>query len=96
MLPWPHTTAGPLCAEAARKHLVPNRTAIWPQSESDSGQFQYDLKEAEEDRAVWPGQHLASSAESSRSPEVHGLWAPGQFCVARAAFSERRGVLAES
>ena len=49
MLPWPHTTAGPLCAEAAKKHLVPNRTAIWPQSESDSGQFRYDLKEAEED-----------------------------------------------
>ena len=45
---------------------------------------------------MWPGQHLASSAESSRSPEVHGLWAPGQFCVARAAFSELRGVLAES
>ena len=49
MLPWPHTTAGPLCAEAAKKHLVPNRTAIWPQSESDSGQFQYDLTEAEEE-----------------------------------------------
>ena len=49
MLPWPHTTAGPLCAEAAKKHLVPNRTAIWPQSESDSGQFRYDLKEAEEE-----------------------------------------------
>ena len=49
MLPWPHTTAGPLCAEAAKKHLVRNRTAIWPQSESDSGQFRYDLKEAEEE-----------------------------------------------
>ena len=35
-------------------------------------------------------------AESSRSPEVHGLWPPGLFCVARPAFSELRGVLAES
>ena len=26
----------------------PNRTAICPQSDSDSGQFQYDLKEADE------------------------------------------------
>ena len=32
-------------------------------------------------------------AESSRSPEVLGLW---PFCVARPAFCDRRGVLAES
>ena len=35
-------------------------------------------------------------AESSRSPEVHGLWPPGPWCGARAAFSKLRGVLAEA
>ena len=46
--------------------------------------------------SVWPGQHFANVAESSRSPEVRGLWPPGLFCVARLAFSELCGVLAES
>jgi len=35
-------------------------------------------------------------AESSRSPGVHGLWPPGPWCGARAAFSKLRGVLAEA
>ena len=46
--------------------------------------------------SVWPGQHFPNVAESSRSPEVRGLWPPGLFCVARLAFSELCGVLAES
>ena len=44
---------------------MPNRTAIWPQSESDSGQFRYDLKEAEEEGEG------GSGAASPSAPRVH-------------------------
>ena len=37
------------CTPGPTSHLWPNRTAICPQSDSDSGQLQYDLKEAEEE-----------------------------------------------
>ena len=42
-------TALPRARRDPQNHLWPNRTAICPQSDSDSGQLQYDLKEAEEE-----------------------------------------------
>ena len=46
--------------------------------------------------SVWPGEHFWSLAESARSPESQTAQCALLFCVARAALSEPRGVLAES
>ena len=84
----PHCTVGSLMQ-------VPTHMGTWRAARSPRG-VPRSMGSGPQAHPVWPGQPFPNFAVSSRSPEVHGLWPPGPFCVARAAFSELRGVLAES
>ena len=74
--------------------MLCGQASTWRAARSPRGVLR-SMGSGQPGHSVWPGQHFPNVAESSRSPEVRGLWPPGLFCVARLAFSELCGVLAE-